>query len=369
MPIRYLKTAKEMLARGTPGYLVFFVTPYCNCRCAMCFNARVVDEANRRKILTLEEIARIARNFPGLHYINFSGGEPFLREDLEHIPALFYRYSGTRFFTFTTNSSLPEITEAKLRAICESCPDSWIRINQSLDAIGPEHDLIRGKPGLFASVVDLNQRLSRLTRSHPNLSVGIVTVISRLNQGREYGLLDYLYQNLFFSDYGVLYARGETRDPAAREIDARAFVRFHGAVRSRAKRRPEQRGLSARLYTALHQTAGLLLIKVITEDRYVTPCQAGRRMLVIDDQGSVEPCEILKVLIRERKSSLESSDLGNLRAFDYDVRKLLTTDHSKRVLEHIIEHRCYCTYECAMAANVLYTPRLWPLVLKNFVSL
>ncbi len=368
MPGRHLAALQGFFDRRTPGYLVFFVTPFCNCKCKMCFNARVIEQANARDTLQIEEIERIARNFPGLHHVNFSGGEPFLREDFDHIVPLFYRHSGTRFFTVTTNSSIPEVIEDKLRVICERCPDAWIRVNQSLDAVGTRHDFIRGKEGLFRSVVALNQRLSRLTRTHPNLSVGIVTVISNFNRGYEYALLDYVYQNLVFDDYGALYVRGDTREPIAREVEAAQYAQFQRAVQRRSRRRLARRDLSGRAYAAVHQTASQLLIKVITEDRFVTPCQAGRRMLVIDDQGSVEPCEILRELIREKKSGLTTSDLGNLRDYDYDVRKILATDHSKSVLRHIVEKNCYCTYECAMAANVLYTPRLWPLVVRNFAS-
>lgn len=366
---RHLAALQGFVDRRTPGYLVFFVTPYCNCKCKMCFNARVLEQASERNTLQLDEIERIARNFPGLHHVNFSGGEPFLRDDFERIAPLFYRYSGTRFFTVTTNSSIPEVIEEKLRAICQQCPDAWIRINQSLDAVGTHHDYIRGKDGLFQSVVELNKRLCLLTRDYSNLTVGIVTVVSSFNQGQEYALLDYVYQNLVFEDYGALYVRGDTREPIARQVEALRYARFQRALQSRSRRRRARWDFTDRAYAAIHQTASRLLIKVITEDRYVTPCQAGRRMLIIDDQGSVEPCEILRELIRENKSELTSSVLGNLRDFEYDVREILATDRAKSVLRHIVEKRCYCTYECAMAANVLYTPRLWPLVLKRFLSL
>jgi len=366
---RHLAALHGFVDRRTPGYLVFFVTPYCNCKCKMCFNARVIEQASARDTLRLDEIERIARNFPGLHHVNFSGGEPFLRDDFDRIAPLFYRYSGARFFTVTTNSSIPEVIEEKVRAICQRCPDAWIRVNQSLDAVGTRHDDIRGKPGLFQSVVELNKRLCSVNKDHSNLTVGIVTVFSSFNQGHEVALLDYVYQNLVFEDYGALYVRGDTREPIARQVEATRYTRFQSAVQSRSRSRRRRWDLSGRAYAAVHQTASRLLIKVITEDRCVTPCQAGRRMLIIDDQGLVEPCEILRELIREKKSELTRSDLGNLRDFEYDVRKILATQHAKSVVRHIVEKRCYCTYECAMAANVLYTPRLWPLVLKRFASL
>jgi MoaA/NifB/PqqE/SkfB family radical SAM enzyme len=331
----------------------------------MCFNAEVIDNAAERDVLTIAEVERMARNFPGLHHLNLSGGEPFLREDFPEIPALFYRHSGARFFTVATNSSRTVETEAAVERICRECPDAWVRINQSLDGVGEVHDRIRGKEGLFERVVELNERLSRLSSRLPNLSVAVITVLSNFNRDAIGDVMDYAYRNLDFTDYGVLYVRGETRDPEARRVESGAYHEVQRECARRARERAPRRGPAGRLYTAVHRTASDLLTEVIVEDRFVTPCRAGRNMVVMDDEGMVEPCEILSGFIREGRAALETSRLGNIREFDYDIRKLLSTDHARRVAEYIVDSRCYCTYECAMATNVLYTPRLWARAVRN----
>jgi MoaA/NifB/PqqE/SkfB family radical SAM enzyme len=365
----YWTALKGFLDRRTPGYLIFFVTPYCNCRCKMCFNADVMEHAGERNVLRLDEIERVARNFPGLHHVNFSGGEPFLRKDFEAIPGLFYAHSGTRFFTCPTNSSLPEHTEAAVDAICRQCPDAWIRITQSLDGVGALHDSIRGRTGLFDCVVELNQRLAKLRERHKNLSVGIASVLSKFNEGHEAELIDYVYDHLAFNDFGFLYVRGQTRDVEARSVARDAYRRFQQQCIQRARTHPARRGLGGGFFAAINHTAAAYLQEIVEQDHYVTPCLAGKRMVVMDDEGAIEPCEILKVFVAEGKAGLAASGMGNIRDFDYDIRKVLATEEARRITAYIKASKCYCTFECAMAVNVLYTARIWPRVLANFLRM
>lgn len=352
------------LDRRAPGYLVFFVTPLCNCRCKMCFHTAVLDQASQREVLSLEEIERIARKWPGLHNLNLSGGEPFLREDLPELASLFYRHSAARFITCTTNSSRPEQTEAMVRDLCERCPDAAIRIVQSLDGVGALHDSIRGREGLFEHVVELNGRLARLQSCHANLGVNVVTTLSSLNNKQDEELLDYVYDNLHFDDYGALLVRGHTFDPAAGKLEPEVIQRFQRAHADRSAARAGASGGAAQTYSALNRLVSELVVEVAMKDRFVTPCRAGRAMVVMDDQGAVEPCEILDGFISEGKVPLGSSRLGSMREFGYDIRSILANRHARQVVETIVSSKCRCTYECAMAVNVLYTP---PLLLRTLV--
>lgn len=345
------------LDRRTPGYLVFFVTAQCNLRCRMCFHTAVLDRAASRNVLSLPEIERLARGLPALHNVNFSGGEPFLRDDFAAIPPLFYHHSGARLLTVTTNSTKPERVEQVVRAICLACPDAWIRVAQSLDGMGAVHDEIRGLPGLFERVVELNDRLRKLANVHANLGVSVVTVLSSLNHSHAPALLDFVYDRLHFDDYGALLVRGDPADPTARLPDGAPYPRFQQACVRRARERRRIRGTVERFYRALNEVASELVAEVVTHDRYVTPCLAGRRMVVVDDEGKVTPCELLEGMVRAGRIPLPTAELGSLREHGFDMRRLLGTSHARAVVDAIARFRCRCSYDCAMATNVLYTPR------------
>lgn len=362
---RFATLARGYLNRSTPGYMIFFVTPLCDCRCVMCFNREVIDHAAHRSPLRIEEIERIARNFPGLHHVNFSGGEPFLRKDFAEIPALFYRHSGTRLFACPTNSSHPDRIIPAVRNICESCPDAWVRITQSIDGIGEDHDAIRGKAGIFECVKTLNHELALLRKELPNLSVGMAMVLSKFNQGKEYDILEYVHRTFSFDDFGALYVRGDTHDPEAAKINNDAYAAFVRACREKAEQKAAGKSWTGKLFTAITRQASDLIMQSVVEDRFVTPCRAGKNMIVMDDEGRISPCEVLEYFIKTGISSLDSAVLGSMRENDYDIRKILQSDKARAIVAHIKESKCHCSFECAMSVNVLYSPSLWPGLIRH----
>ena len=85
----YLRT----LLLGGPNYMIFFITGRCNLRCSFCFYLDEIENADKERELTVEEISKIAKRSPTLYHITFTGGETFLRDDFDEIVKLFYRFS------------------------------------------------------------------------------------------------------------------------------------------------------------------------------------------------------------------------------------------------------------------------------------
>jgi cyclic pyranopterin phosphate synthase len=87
------------------------VTDRCNFRCVYCMPKEVFGRdyqfLGRDKLLTFEEIARLARIFAslGVKKVRITGGEPLLRRDLERLVAMLAPIPGLDL-TMTTNGSL-----------------------------------------------------------------------------------------------------------------------------------------------------------------------------------------------------------------------------------------------------------------------
>ena len=64
-----------------PYKLTFALTYRCQLRCTMCN----IWQKDPQPEITIDEIAALFRNFPGFSWINLSGGEIFLRRDIEEI--------------------------------------------------------------------------------------------------------------------------------------------------------------------------------------------------------------------------------------------------------------------------------------------
>ena len=78
------------------------------------------------------------------------------------------------------------------------------------------------------------------------------------------------------------------------------------------------------------------------------PCTAGTLSAVVFENGSVHPCELL------------GRELGNLDDHGWDLARLWTSAAARELRREIEATRCACTWECAVANNVLFSPRRWP---------
>jgi len=113
----------------TVNYVRLSVTDRCDFRCVYCM-AEEMTFLPRQQILTLEELARVARTFVdlGTEKIRLTGGEPLVRKDIlglvQDIGAM-----GLRDFAMTTNGS-------KLTTMAEPLRKAGLkRLNISLDSL------------------------------------------------------------------------------------------------------------------------------------------------------------------------------------------------------------------------------------------
>ena len=142
--INHAAIYRRTLLSGGPNYLIFFVTGRCNLRCSFCFYLEEIENADKDRELTIEEITKMAKRSPILYHITFTGGETFLRDDIDEIVKLFYRYSSTRSGTLTTNGTYPERVGKMVEEMAKSCPNLIVRVPLSMDGFEGVHDQIRG---------------------------------------------------------------------------------------------------------------------------------------------------------------------------------------------------------------------------------
>jgi cyclic pyranopterin phosphate synthase len=116
----------------TINYVRLSVTDRCDFRCVYCM-AEDMTFLPRQQVLTLEEIARLARTFQslGTGKIRLTGGEPLVRKDILDLVGEIGRL-GLRDFAMTTNGNqLGTLAEPLRRA-------GLHRLNISLDTLDPD---------------------------------------------------------------------------------------------------------------------------------------------------------------------------------------------------------------------------------------
>lgn len=135
-------------------YLRLSVTDRCDLRCVYCM-AEDMTFLPRSQVLTLEELARVARVFVGLGVdkIRLTGGEPLVRQNLPWLVRELAGLPGLRELALTTNGMQLAGAAQELRAA------GLHRLNVSLDSLDPQRfraitrvgDLARVREGLRAA--------------------------------------------------------------------------------------------------------------------------------------------------------------------------------------------------------------------------
>ncbi len=346
--IRYLKFLPRVFLKGTsPLHLTYFVTDVCDSRCAYCFSRR--RSGAEGKVLSAAEVEKVARSLSSpLLWLLLSGGEPFLHPEIEDICAAFYRHARPAFLVIPTNCLRPDAIVRSLEKIAVSCPRSTVVLKLSLDGWGEDHDRLRGVPGNFEGFLATGAAAARVRLRHPNLVLGVNTVILPQNFSRLSELKRKVVGLPWVNYHNFSLARGAGVDSRWTDVDPDEYRRF--SLRLREEGRRAARGLFSgeKFKAAQDFRQREIVFRVLQENRRQLPCYAGRLNLVLGERGDVYPCEMLPW------------KLGNVRESGYDLKAIISGEEARKCRRAIadgLEACDRCTNECYLITNILFNPR------------
>jgi MoaA/NifB/PqqE/SkfB family radical SAM enzyme len=333
MAFRKLGTPKPL-----PFNLVVSITYRCNSRCKTCnVWRRSADE------LTTGEWREIFSKLgTAPYYLTFSGGEPFLRDDILELVTAACQSCRPSIVTIPTNALLTRVVPGKVEEILQAVQHTQVGVNVSLDGIGEEHDTIRGVEGSYQKAVETYRALRQL--DYPHLSLGVHTVVSRFNVQRIpeiYEELQKLDADSYISEIAEerveLNTMGMDIAPSPQEYAAIAdFLiaqskngRFSGLARMTQAFRKHYYGLAKR---------------ILFEERQVIPCYAGFSSAHIAPDGDVWAC------------CTRAEPLGNLRDTNYDLAPIWLGKQAEEMRRSIAAGECYCPMANVAYSNMLLHP-------------
>jgi MoaA/NifB/PqqE/SkfB family radical SAM enzyme len=204
----------------------------------------------------------------GCRFVNFSGGEPTLRDDLEDIIS---HASGKGFWTsIVTNGS--RLDPRRSDQLKQAGLDNLF---VSLDFVdGQNHDRMRGVDGLYDKVIHALLHLGK-TFTTGHRTAGIMCVITKLNSG-ELEQLVKLANELGVYIVFQLYQDRKTQDKTFNADEVSEVV----SVLMNLKKR----------YWNLISSKAYLLGMVDYRNNELLGCSAGRKYFSIDPYGNIHPC-------------------------------------------------------------------------------
>lgn len=186
-PLRVLSNRLGWVPR--PSFCTFLVCNRCNARCGMCDSWRMP----RGTELDAEQVRRVFRDLGHLDVVRLTGGEPFLRADLEDVAEAVMAESSPGVLHITTNGSFPARIERLAQRFSRP---SRLRFMVSFDGLAEVHDASRGRRVSFERAIESVQRLAALRERGVRVSINH-TIISRAS------LEDHAELRALMSDLGV----------------------------------------------------------------------------------------------------------------------------------------------------------------------
>jgi len=194
------------------------------------------------------------------------------------------------------------------------------------------------------------EAISPLRAKYPNLVLDCNSVFTASSETYLLDTVKSLDKSFKFDNMSVTYARGNIKDEKLKNVSKERYKLINDFLESREKQKEKR--LLYPLWRGVNSVTRENLMRTVFDDEFVSSCVAGRKLLVVSETGEVQPCEIL------------GKSIGNLRNHDWDLNKLLKHNSVKNMQKWIKDTKCKCSFECALAANVVWKPKNYPKVAK-----
>jgi len=335
-----LSLTKKIIASNfkrlnTPYKLTYAITYWCNSRCELCsiWKKPIKQELTTAQIRTFFETNRY------FNWIHLTGGEIFLRPDaLEIMTTIIETQPELYLLNMPTNGLLPERIYKTTKAMLAHNPKHCM-ISISLD--GPEaiHDKLRGITGGWKKAVQTYKLLSTLKTKTFSCYFGITV------SGHNQKLLEQTYRalkkeipNLKRSEIHLNIAHVSSHYYGNTEKQLGMNTAVADDIQAFIKKTPRALnpvGFLERIYQ--NQITHYLQAKK-------TPmlCKALASSVFLNPYGILFPC------------SMWNYPLGNIKDYEYDIRKIWNASQTIRALKIIMEKKCpHCWTPCEAYQTIL----------------
>jgi radical SAM protein with 4Fe4S-binding SPASM domain len=307
-------------------HLNFAVTLRCNSRCIHCD----IWKTSSRGELKADEIERLVVESPlleGIGSVGLTGGEPFLRRDLEAICELFSRRHPQAVLGIATHG-MPRLRIAeRVLALRDRLAPGRLGIAISIDGTEQAHDRQRGIDGAFRGTLTTVETLLRegqpvclsftITPGNYRDLRAVYELARSLGAGflARFAQQSFYYDNLR-SEFSWEAGQLASAEAALNEVIAEIFCTYD-------LRQP-----------ALDPYIYFLTRAAEYQRRHVrlTPCLSGSHSLFIDAVGRVYPC-----IMRE-------APWGNIR--EHALDEIYSGSRAAAVRASIAREECHCWTEC-----------------------
>jgi len=358
-PLSFLNHVHKSISKKNqlPSVLIFFATSRCNLSCSHCFYH---DSLNKRfNELSLDEIDTFTKTMDPLLHLIITGGEPYLRHDLDQIARIFYENTKLPILSIPSNGWYLEKMDRQIRNIMKWCPKIVLNQLISLDGLEEDHDRIRMKThkGSFKKALTTIEHLKKLQKEFGRINIGTITTFTSQNQHKMKDIVKGIYELAKPDNISITLVRGDPKEKVNVNLDMKLYeeaVAYRNTLFYSNKMSGHIKFKGNKIATAMRVLLNEMVQKIYETNKYQSPCYSGNISGVMYPEGQVYPCEILD----------KSHIIGNIRDFNLNFKNLWLSQKAKEEVNFIRKTKCFCTHECFNGVNILFNPKFYPKLIK-----
>jgi len=318
-----------------PYKLTFAITYWCNYRCKTCG----IWKRKPQNELSLDVITEFFRKSNKFNWIDFTGGEIWLREDFTEIVQASLLYcKKLMILHFPTNGYLTEKIVRGVKRIVEMRPPKLI-ITVSVDGDEALNDQIRGKKGGWRKQIETYKRLYEI----PHVEVFLGMTLSKFNWDQYESAFEAAKKECSWlkpTDFHMNIAHESAHFYGNTENDT--LVKYKPLIREQIERYKNHRGFHFNPVAYIERR----YLKHVESylDTEITPmrCQAMTSSCFVDPWGNIYPC------------GMYDAKIANLRDYNFDLQKIWNLPQAIKLQKEIWEYVCpQCWTPCEAYQSIL----------------
>ena len=349
-------TELSLALNNKPNYLYFMVTSRCNAFCDFCWNWENVADAGKlykpgapikRQEMSLAEIEKMTLRLPEMLLVDLFGGEPFVREELDQIIALFVRNTKVKYISIPTNGFYTEKILKDVEKSLVDFPQTFFRLYVSIDGPPLVHNKIRKLKDGYRNAMASADGLIALKKKYKNLSVSCNVNYNKETAPSMKAYIDDLLNMKKFDAINLNLVRGKLYDPQLLDVNYKEYFELQKLIKAAGSH-------SDQPFSPVHKAIEKRTTAIVEDSVYKNEgrkfnCFAVRKISVVSDTGDVFACE-----------EMLDNKIGNLRDFDYNLSSVLTSAKGKELKNSIMKKECNCRWECAINTSSVFDYTHYP---------
>ena len=332
-----LKLGEFIPIKTLPYSLAISITNRCNSKCKTCG----IWKLKNKEELTIEELQKTLKNIgKNIPWFTITGGEPFLRKDLADIVKTICNYNTPLVINIATNGTVYNMCEI-LNKILAGCNNNIkFVINFSIDEIRKQYNYIRGI-NAYDKVIDNYNKVRKLKKKYPNLSVGVNITLSTFNINRFVFICKFISKNLQPDSIIVEPAtirRVFHNEKMKFEADKKSVIKIISYLIKKEKKELKKTKGFNKIIKAFRYEYYLTILQTLIYRKRAIKCFAGTSFVEILPLGDIITCGVRKEV------------LANIKDYDFDFKKAWYSKEANIVRKKVKNDDCFCTM-----ANPLYS--------------